>query len=99
MLNDGMEAVASKANRFNIGWTNTAFLFLVNYAESNDVFLAEDVVKASKNEVPEPHDNRAWGAIFHKAAKAGLINKIGFKPAKTSHGSPKPLWGSLVKRH
>ena len=99
MLNEGMEAVASKANRFNIGWTNEAFLFLVSYAENNKEFLAEEVIKASKDELPQPHDNRAWGAIFHKAAKAGVINRVGFKGAKTSHGSPKPLWGSLVIRH
>lgn len=59
-------------------------------------FLAEEFVAWSKERLyPQPPDGRAWGAIFSRARKLGMIEAVGTRKAATSNLSPKPLWRSL----
>lgn len=39
-----------------------------------------------------PPDGRAWGAVFQRAAREGLIRKVGYAPARSSNLSPKVQW-------
>lgn len=39
-----------------------------------------------------PPDLRAWGAVTQKLIRAGVIERVGYAPAASSHGSPKPLY-------
>jgi len=55
-------------------------------------FLAEEVVDALRERGVVTPDNRAAGAVIRAAKSHGLIKKLGYMPAVTSHSSPKTLW-------
>lgn len=45
-------------------------------------------------------NNKAIGPVIRRCADAGLIAKTGrTRPARTSHGSPKPEWMSTIRRY
>ena len=75
-------------------WTYYAYQFLLNYTKSNKEFMAEDVRIESKGIVEEPPSKRAWGGIFVKAVKSGLIKRKGFMNVKNpkAHCTPATLW-------
>ncbi len=54
--------------------------------------VKENIREVAEPVIGVPHDSRAWGAVMRRAARARLIEKIGYAPAASSHGSPKPLW-------
>lgn len=98
LAEQGAEAAAGRADRATAGvWSSCAWDYFVDYARrSGGTFMAEDVRMASEKsqKVPTPPDGRAWGAIFLRAAKAHLIQRVGYAPNKdrTCHGSPKAVW-------
>lgn len=73
-------------------WASVAYDALVAYAAANDAFMAEDVRLACPW-VPKPSDNRAWGPVFNRAARANVIKRIGYGQAITGHCRPMPIWG------
>ena len=85
------------ANEVKPRWSDTAYEFLLSYIKTKDQFMAEDVRKASYGIVPTPPSNRAWGAIFVRATKSGLIRRIGFKNVKNplAHCTPATLWQTV----
>lgn len=93
----GMARATDRANREHEEWTDVAmfylvvFLSFVNLSEKNQ-FLAEDVIEFCKRNRFETADSRAWGSVFRRAAKEGVIRKVGYAPAKSSNLSPKTLW-------
>lgn len=85
-------AISQIAESSGPQWQQTAFACLEAFIASNDApFMIEDV-RLANPDLPAPHDNRAWGAVARRAIKHGLIQRVGFAPAKTSHCSAKPLW-------
>jgi hypothetical protein len=96
----GIARAADHANAETSGWTEIAFDFLEACAKVRAApFLAEDVIEMAKAaHLPEPPDGRAWGGVFQRGARRGLIQKAGFAPAKTSNCSPKVLWQSRIAR-
>jgi hypothetical protein len=85
-----MENADSKGNK----WTYYAYQFLLYYIKSNKEFMAEDVRIASNGIVDNPPSQRAWGGIFVRAVKAGLIKRKGFMNVKNAkaHCTPATLW-------
>ena len=55
-------------------------------------FLAEDLRAYLDSIDVETFDLRALGAVCKHARDAGLLEKVGYAPAATSHGSPKTVW-------
>ena len=96
----GITRAAEHADSDTPGWTKIAYEFLEACAGVRQhPFLAEDVLEmAAAAHLPPPPDSRAWGAIFRRAARKGVIAKAGYAPAKTSNCSPKVLWRSLVAK-
>ncbi|TAM22380.1 MAG: hypothetical protein EPN60_16945 [Nevskiaceae bacterium] len=96
----GIARAADHADAETPGWTDIAFEFLEACAKVRAApFLAEDVIEMAKAaHLPEPPDGRAWGGVFQRAARRGVISKIGFAPAKTSNCSPKVQWVSRIAR-
>jgi hypothetical protein len=89
----GIQRAADHAEREAPGWGGEAMEFLTAYAAAADApFLAEDVVAAATGIVPAPADGRAWGAVFKRAAGRGVVVRIGYAPARSSHLAPKCLW-------
>jgi hypothetical protein len=97
----GIARAAARADRECPKWTDTAYQFLVAYCriygpghELHCEAMRELAVKHGA--IPEPPDGRAWGHVFRRAARAGLIRKTGrYVLAKSSNLSPKPIWAVL----
>ncbi len=82
------------ADKQSYKWTYYAYQFLIDYIKSNKEFMAEDVRIASEGIVEAPPSKRAWGGIFVKAVKSGLIKRKGFMNVKNAkaHCTPATLW-------
>jgi hypothetical protein len=42
--------------------------------------------------VIQPSNAKAWGGPIQRAAREGLIKRIGFDEDPNRHGNPVPLW-------
>lgn len=90
---DGICRAVEHADRESPSWSDLALTFLRGWVQGHrGELLAEDVVLAARGQVPAPPDGRAWGGVLQRAARAGVIAKAGYAPAKTSNLSPKVLW-------
>lgn len=79
-------------------WFDAAYIGLLRFTmRHEDPFLTEDVRAWSEQHgyVLPPENARAWGAVMRSAAKNGLIQKVGYRPAKSSNLSPKVLWEAI----
>lgn len=93
----GAQVAADHADRTTAGqWTAMAMDFFNAWAQARQgrPFQGEDVRLAAVGVVPAPPDARAWGLVLRRAARAGLIHRVGFAPVKDrrSHCGPKAVW-------
>lgn len=90
----GMKRAAENAPA---GWPALAYAFLVRFAREHETFISEDVSAASKRAgLVQPPTDRAWGSIYRRAAKAGVIRQDGTGRSSRRHASICPRWRSLV---
>lgn len=93
----GMNRAHDAAARRDEEWPDLAYGFLVRYATTHAEFISEELTAmADRMGYGSPADPRAWGAIFQRAARAGVIQRIGYGVSQRRHLSPTPLWRSLV---
>jgi hypothetical protein len=79
-------------------WQDAALQQLIDYARQHDRFLTEDVREyALQHGLDDPPDGRAWGHVVRRAVRLGHIDRDGYRAAKSSNCSPKPLWKSLIR--
>jgi hypothetical protein len=65
---------------------------VIEYLDAGMTFIAEEIVGYVNLTFATPN-NKAIGPVIRRCANAGLIRKTGrTRPARTSHGSPKPEW-------
>jgi hypothetical protein len=91
----GIETAHANAEDKTPGWTDRALAYVVRFLEGRGdrTFLTEDVrAFAESCGLAYPPDGRAWGAVTQKASRRGIIDKVGYAPAKSSNLSPKVLW-------
>ena len=90
----GIEHAAAGANMAVEGWTDKAYQLLQDFlrVQQGVPFLAEFFVGWAKSRIEAPHDPRAWGKPVQRAARAGLIERVGYAKANSSNRSPKALW-------
>jgi len=96
----GMNLALESAEADFNGWADSAFSFLQGFILSyKSSFMAEDIRLASAGYVPEPPSKRAWGGIIARAAKAGLIRRVGFASVKNAkaHCTPASVWEAVNK--
>lgn len=98
LRDQGIKRALDAAEKKDLSWGEIAYTFLIRYAERHKEFLAEDVRSASKYLVPQPPSNRAWGSIFVKANKNGIIKADGFGFVKNpkAHRTPATKWRSKI---
>jgi len=84
------------ADRVVPNWSEQAFHFLAAYLPKVETLTSEDVRDACINIVPAPPSLRAWGGVFMRAAKAGLITRHGYATARDPkvHCNVVTLWKS-----
>lgn len=93
--NEAMEQVVNHADELAPNWSDRAYSALALYCtKMREPFITEDVRAWAEGLglISAPHDSRAWGAVIRRAAAAGMVEKIGFAPARSSNLSPKVLW-------
>ncbi len=91
----GMAQVAEHADEACPRWCDIAFDWITTYALAHRQFISEDCTAAAEAAgIPKPHDTKAWGPPFARAAKQKIIIRIGYGVSKRRHLSPCPLWGS-----
>lgn len=75
-------------------WKRGARGYLLEYLATHaGPFMAEDVREfAESRGFQAPPDGRAWGSVMQSAARAELIRKVGYAPARSSNLSPKVQW-------
>lgn len=93
----GIQRAADHADSDTPGWGEVALSFLERYARENEQFISEECTQvADRLGYGSPTDSRAWGAVFLKASRKGLIERIGYGVSKRRHLSPTPLWRSRI---
>lgn len=97
---EGMRRSLERAERETPDWGDLAYRFLEGYARAHERFAGWMVVKAAANlgDFPTPPNAKAWGAVIQRAARAGVIERVGIAKDPNRHGNPIPLWGSRVYR-
>jgi hypothetical protein len=90
----GIAQAEQHAERLDPGWKDTAFAMLRGFCQERRGChcTSEDIRRWCELRGFDSPVPKAWGAVVQKAAKAGLIKRIGFGLAKQRHGSPCPLW-------
>lgn len=94
---DGMKAVAAKAEGELPGWKGEAAGFLEQFVKLNGTreFLAEEIAPwAYEKGCRQPHDDRAWGEIVKDAGRRGIIEQTG-KAAKNQYSGHASTWRPL----
>lgn len=93
----GMSKALRHAERIDDEWPDAALGFLYRYARAHEHFISEEATaEAERLGYGSPADGRAWGGVFKRAAREGIIQRAGFGISKRRHLSPTPLWRSLV---
>ena len=84
---EGIGRAVAHADEVTPKWGDRAFDMLQRFMATTDtVFTSEDVrAYAANNGLPEPPHLRAWGGVFQRAARQGLIVKDGHTTARAAH--------------
>lgn len=96
--NAGMQEALSHAVAVQEDWAEQAYNALQVFigTRGRKTFMAEDVRAHAYDvlAVPYPPHERAWGAIIAKAARQGLIKRVGIAPVETasSHMANASVW-------
>lgn len=79
----------SKADEVCPGFTERAYNFIANYAAttSQAAFSGEDLTNCMKAFGICPHDDRAFGSIYAKAIRNGVIRVVGYVPRVRGNGT------------
>lgn len=95
LRDDGIARASEHADNVVPTWSMVARGYMELFARRGTDFMAEDVrAYAESRGFALPPDRRAWGSIFQRAAKKGIIRRVGYAPNKDpgSHCSPKSVW-------
>lgn len=77
-----------------------AYRWIHAYALANRQFIGEECTKAARAAgVRRPHDPRAWGSAFWRAARDGIIRRIGYAQSPLRDHAPTILWQSARCRN
>lgn len=96
----GIKRAIDHADAVEPGWGELAFDMLCDYLKYGVAFTAPDVRGySSLRGLPEPPSKRAWGGVFNKAQRNGLISCVGFGTASNEmHRQPIRIWQSKAGR-
>jgi hypothetical protein len=99
---NGIKAAVDHADRVSEGWSDKAYQFLLKFLNNhNGPFMAEEIRSAAAlMDFELPPSARAWGAVVLKAAKAGIIERVGIQKVKnkTAHCANATVWQQARKR-
>lgn len=82
-----MQRVGQKAEDVRPNFTELACVFIRGYLEINGPTSGEQLTLACKNAGIKPHDDRAFGPVYMRLARAGQIVKCGQVRRERGHGT------------
>lgn len=90
----GIARAEAHAERVEPGWKDEAYAILERFCavRRGCIFTSEDVRRWAELQGFQSPVPKAWGGVFLKASRRGLIVKTGTAIAKQRHGSPCPQW-------
>lgn len=89
----GARASAEHADAVSPGWTERAYQALCAFARQVRSFTSFDFRCSVESQgLEKPPTDKAYGAVFQRAARAGVIRKAGYAPHPERHCSPTPIW-------
>lgn len=92
----GMQQAIDHADEVDDKWSERAYHYLATFVNYHrEPFMAEDFrAYCEKYKLPDPPSLRAFGGIIARAAKAGLIRRVGFKNVTNAraHCTPAAVW-------
>jgi hypothetical protein len=92
---EGMRSALEHANSDG-KWADLAYAFLLRFIASHPTFISEDVSDASIAwGMVQPPTLRAWGRLYVRAVRAGLIEQDGCGRSRRRHASICPRWRAL----
>lgn len=80
----------AKADRAVPGFSDKAYAFLCDYAHqqgARGTFRGEECTDAMKLAGIVPHDDRAFGSIYAKGIRQGVIRVVGYCARTKGHGT------------
>jgi len=95
----GMKQAVDHANEAVSGWSDEAYRWLHRYAKTHKQFISEHATAwaAEQGFVSDTiSKKRAWGQVFRRGAKEGIIVRVGHGTSLRRHRSPCPLWESAI---
>lgn len=93
----GMAQAIQHAERIDDEWPDLAYGFLVRFARQNATFCGWECTDlANAMGYGSPSDDRAWGPIYKRALKDGVIRQDGAGKNPHRHLSICPRYASLV---
>ena len=95
---EGISRAVDHAESDSPGWGELAFRYIQLYAQQHrgERFIGRDIVLASKAYgLIQPPTDKAWGGPMQKAAKRGVLRKVGTAPDPNRHCNPVPLWEAV----
>ncbi len=92
----GIKKAVEHADEAVPGWSEKGYqLLLVFLSKHNGPFMAEEVRSyAALIDFPLPPHARAWGGVIARAAKAGIITRVGYSKVKNvkAHCANAAVW-------
>jgi len=91
----GIDQAVAAADRQIEGWSDLAYAFIELFCTRNKGrrCIGHEIVQASvEYGVIQPANAKAWGAPIQRAARSGLLKRVGYGEDPNRHGNPVPLW-------
>ena len=90
---DRDQAMASVSDNAGADFNEAACAFITAYLLSRGATAGEDLTDACKRSGIVPHDDRAFGPVYMRLSREGVIEKAGYVPRRKGHGtSGGSLW-------
>ena len=80
--------VAASAERVLPGFADQAAAAIVDFLLRRGRAVSEDITDAVRRDGIAPPDDRAFGAVFGKLQRNGVIACVGYVPRRKGHGAP-----------
>jgi hypothetical protein len=91
----GIEKAEKSANELHENWSDRAYEWFKRFVSTrSDAFKIEEFRQWSSEVLPAPRSLRAFGGIAMRAAKEGLIKRVGFAQVDNvkAHKANCALW-------
>lgn len=85
---------ADHAERVSPEWKERAYSALKQFCTTHERFTSYDFRHAGL--ILSPTTDKAFGAVFQRAARAGIIANVGYEKHPERHLSPTVLWASKI---